>query len=104
PSSWGAPSFTVPFPTRRSSDLVVVTVGGLASNGAPFTVTVAPSITTLSPTSGPVGTTVTITGANFGATQGTSTVAFNGTAATPKSWRAHSHTPAAQRGRMPQNV
>jgi hypothetical protein len=46
----------------------------------------APSITSLSQPSGPVGTAVTITGTNFGATQGTSTVTFNGTAATPTSW------------------
>src|SRR5271169_2525885 len=44
------------------------------------------TITTLSPTSGTVGTSVTITGTNFGATQGTSTVTFNGTPGTPTSW------------------
>ena len=33
---------------------------------------------------------MTITGTNFGATQGTSTVTFNGTAATPTSWSATS--------------
>ncbi len=49
-----------------------------------------PSITSLSPTSGAAGTPVTITGAYFGATQGTSTVTFNGTSATPTSWSATS--------------
>src|SRR5881628_131034 len=48
------------------------------------------SITSLNPTSGFAGTSVTISGANFGATQGTSTVKFNGTAATPTSWSATS--------------
>src|SRR5256886_17311447 len=48
------------------------------------------SITSLNPTSGAVGTSVTIAGANFGATQGTSMVTFNGTAATPASWSATS--------------
>ena len=44
-----------------------------------------PSITSLSPTSGAVGASVTITGSNFGSTPGT--VTFNGTAAsTPSSW------------------
>jgi hypothetical protein len=33
-----------------------------------------------------VGAAVTIAGANFGSTQGTSTVAFNGTLATPSTW------------------
>src|SRR5437762_5002884 len=42
----------------------------------------APTITSLSVTSGPVGTSVTITGTNFGSTQGSSTVKFNGTTAT----------------------
>jgi Bacterial Ig domain/IPT/TIG domain/Putative collagen-binding domain of a collagenase len=48
------------------------------------------NIASLSPTSGVIGTSVTITGANFGATQGTSTVKFNGTTATPTSWSATS--------------
>src|SRR5260370_5843168 len=56
-----------------------------AGSGAP-----APSISSLSPTSGPVGTSLTITGANFGATQGTSTVTFNGTSAAPTSCSATS--------------
>lgn len=50
----------------------------------------APSITNLSPASGPVGTLVTISGSNFGSTQGGSTVSLNGTAATVISWAATS--------------
>src|SRR6185369_2677462 len=50
----------------------------------------SPTLTSLSPTSGPVGTSVTIAGANFGASKGTSTVTFNGTTATPTSWSASS--------------
>src|SRR6267378_476088 len=42
----------------------------------------APGILKLSPLSGFPGTSVTITGVNFGATQGASTVTFNGVAAT----------------------
>ena len=45
-----------------------------------------PSITNLSPASGLAGTPVTISGANFGTTQGTSTVTFNGVTAAPGSW------------------
>ena len=56
-----------------------------ASAGPP-----TPGITSLSPSSGTVGTPVTIAGTNFGSTQGTSTVAFNGTAAAPTSWSASS--------------
>jgi hypothetical protein len=45
-----------------------------------------PSISGLSPASGAVGTAVTITGANFGTSQGSSTVTFNGVAANVTSW------------------
>ena len=51
-----------------------------------------PTISNLSVSSGPIGTPVTINGANFGATQGTSTVAFNGVTATPTNWSASSIT------------
>jgi hypothetical protein len=46
----------------------------------------APSITSVNPSSGPEGTTVTISGTDFGASQGTSTLRFNGTNASPTSW------------------
>jgi len=45
-----------------------------------------PEIASLSPTSGPVGTSVTINGSNFGASQGTSTVTIGGTPASITSW------------------
>ena len=90
PTSWSATTIVAPVPTGAATGNVVVTVGGKASNGMTFTVTAAttPSIVSLNPTSGPVGTAVTIAGANFGATQGASTVTFNGTTATPTSWNA----------------
>ncbi len=46
----------------------------------------APTVSGLSPTAGPVGTAVTISGSGFGALQGSSTVSFNGTLATPVRW------------------
>jgi IPT/TIG domain-containing protein len=64
----------------------------------------APSITSLSPTSGPVGTAVTITGVNFGATQGTSTVSFNGAAATATSWSSTSIVAPVPTGATTGNV
>jgi hypothetical protein len=68
------------------------TSGLTSPNSTEVSVTVpaAPTLTSLSPTTGPVGTSVTIAGTNFGATQGTSTVKFNGTTATPTSWAATS--------------
>ena len=63
-----------------------------------------PSITSLNPVSGSVGASVTITGSNFGATQGTSTVKFNGITATPASWSATSIVAAVPTGATTGNV
>jgi hypothetical protein len=87
PTSWSGTSIVAAVPSGASSGNVIVTVAGLSSNGVSFTVsTPAPSIVGVSPTSGFAGTPITITGANFGATQGASTVKFNGVTATPSSW------------------
>ena len=43
-------------------------------------------ITGISPSSGPGGTSVTVTGTQFGPTQGSSTISFGGTNATVTSW------------------
>jgi len=84
PTSWSDIEIIVPVPTGASTGPVVVTVGGMSSTGVTFTVT--PKIISLSPSSGQVGTVVTISGYSFGASQGTSTATFNGIAATPTSW------------------
>src|SRR6266568_1323308 len=68
----------------------VVGCGGAYSPNGGGNPPPAPSITSLNPTSGVAGTSVTITGTYFGATQGTSTVKFNGTTGTPTSWSATS--------------
>ena len=54
---------------------------GSVCGSTTITVVSPPSITGISPTSGFIGTTLTITGTNFGTNQGTSTVTFNGTVA-----------------------
>jgi hypothetical protein len=79
-TNWTNTSIQTSVPTGATSGNVVVTVGGVASNGSSFTVLATPGITNLSVTSGAVNTPVTITGSNFGTTQGT--VTFNGTPAT----------------------
>lgn len=84
--------------------MVVVTVGGMASAGKPFTVT-APSITSLSPTSGAVGTSVTISGTGFGTSQGGSSVQFNGISATTiTSWSPTSIKASVPTGATTGNV
>ncbi len=88
PASWSDTSISVPVPSGATTGSVVVTVNSQASNGSTFTV--KPKIDNLSPTSGAIATAVTISGTTFGASQGTSTVTFNGTTATPTSWNATS--------------
>ena len=83
---------------------MTVTVGGVASTGKAFTVVPTAAITSLSPTSGAVSALVTITGTNFGTTQGTSTVSFNGVTATPTSWSATSITVPVPSGATTGNV
>jgi len=102
PTSWSSTSIVVPVPTAASDGNVVVTVGTSSSNGASFSV--LPNITSISPPSGLVGTTITITGTGFGTTQGTSTLTFNGTAATPTSWSNTSVVVAVPSGATSGNV
>src|SRR3989442_154222 len=59
--------------------LSVTTPGGTATSASSFTVTAsAPTITSFTPTSGPVGSSVTISGTNF---TGATAVTFNGVSA-----------------------
>ena len=90
PSSWSASSVVAPVPSGASTGYVVATVGGISSNSVLFTLLPTPTISALSSTSGPTGIPITITGTNFGSTQGSSTITFNGTSATVTSWSATS--------------
>jgi hypothetical protein len=101
-TGWNSNSIVVPVPAAATSGPIVVTVRGVATNSMSFTVT--PGITNLSANSGVVGTSITITGTGFGATQGTSTVTFNGTTATPASWANTSITVPVPAGATTGNV
>ena len=103
-TSWSDTSITVTVPAGATTGPVVVTVGGQASDGVTFTVGTDPVISSVSPASGPVGTTVRVTGANFGATQGTSTVAFNGVNGSPSNWSETSITVDVPSGAATGNV
>jgi hypothetical protein len=59
--------------------LSVTTPGGTATSSSAFKVVPPPTITSFAPTSGPVGTSVTISGTSF---TGATAVAFNGVGAT----------------------
>jgi len=63
-----------------------------------------PTISSLTPALGSVGTSVTIAGTNFGSPQGTSAVTFNGTSATPTSWSATGLTVPVPAGATTGNV
>src|SRR5579885_317381 len=65
---------------RVKATIRLMAVGVLCT--VPGILAAAPNIANLSPTTGPVGTLITIAGSGFGSSQGTSTVTFNGTAAT----------------------
>lgn len=84
--SWSATSIVALVPAGATSGGIVVTVSGIASTGFAFQVAQGspPSITGIAPQSGPTGSSVTITGANFGTTTGA--VSFNGTAASVVTW------------------
>ncbi len=92
-SAWGDTSITAVVPTGLNPGPgtltvpVVVRVAGANSNSANFDVIGPPSIASITPTSAHRGDTVTIAGANFLATQGTSTVKFfDNQTATPTAW------------------
>ena len=67
-------TITVP-PGATSGQLTVSTASG-TSNALPFTVTVPMTLTRVSPTSGPAGTALTLTGTNLA---GATTIVFTGT-------------------------
>src|SRR5207302_4752554 len=84
--------------TLGTSDVWGATLGAFrpASGGGGT----APAITSLNPTTGPVGTAVTITGTNFGTT---GTVTFNGTTASTTSWSATSIVASVPSGATTRN-
>jgi IPT/TIG domain/FG-GAP-like repeat/FG-GAP repeat len=89
PISWSDSSIAVAVPIGAATGVVTVIVGG-TSTSASFSIVPSPTISSLSPASAAVGSPITITGSNFGSNQGSSTVTFNGVAASPTSWNSGS--------------
>ncbi|MCL6104812.1 MAG: IPT/TIG domain-containing protein, partial [Actinobacteria bacterium] len=77
-------SCTAVSPSGTGTVSVTVTTSGGTSGAQSYTYIPAPTLSSISPTSGPAsgGTTVTLTGTNFVTTSGGTTVSFGGTAAT----------------------
>lgn len=84
--SWSDTTVEAWVPSGATTGPLTVTVGGVVSNELTFTVS-SVVVSGVSPSSGPRGSTVTISGSGFGATQSTSTLSFYGdTATTITSW------------------
>src|SRR5262249_39042196 len=83
--SWSDTQIVCKVPAGTTNGPVTVSVNGVGSNALNFTV---PNnhVSSVSPASGAVGTQVTVSGAGFGATQGSSGLTFAGQAATITSW------------------
>lgn len=92
----GTPMFGIESPARRVAVFLSdTTAASLTPDGGALfdaavkwatQIDISPMITGLSPTSGLTGTPVTISGMNFGATQGGSTVTFNGVLSSVLNW------------------
>ena len=88
-SNWSHDVIRARVPSGATTGNVVVTnSANKSSSGTTFTVTntPAPSISRLDPNSGPVDTSVTIEGSNFGSS---GSVTFNGTSASTTSWASN---------------
>jgi YD repeat-containing protein len=83
-SSWSNTSIVALAPGGASTGNITVVVNGASGAGPVFTF--VPSITSISPTAGPAGGAVTITGTSFGFPQGISSVRFGQLAAAPTQW------------------
>jgi RHS repeat-associated protein len=84
-SNWSDTSITAVVPSNATSGPLTVMQGGVVSNGVQFNVEPL-SVTGVSPSSGPAGSLVTISGTGFGSSQSNSTVDFAGTIAAVQSW------------------
>ena len=85
-NSWSDTQIVATVGTLTTTGPVKVSVNGVASNQNVVFEVPAPIVTGIAPSSGPIGTQVQINGSGFGAAQGSSTIVFNGTAATVSSW------------------
>jgi hypothetical protein len=84
-ASWTPTQIVATVPLGSMPGVVEVLQNGLASNDIPF-ITVVPSITGVSATSGVTGDLITISGTHFGENQGSSRLRFNRGPATPIRW------------------
>ena len=80
------PRCVVQVPKKTQAGYVGVTSGDLTSNGMYFVPALQPELTSVSADEGDPGSTITLTGLNFGASQGAGLVTFAGYPAQVVSW------------------
>ena len=88
-SSWSDSQIVATIPGGVTTGPVRVSVNNISSNQDVVFTIPNPIITSISPSNGPVGTQVTVSGVGFGASQGTSTFTFQGITASIISWSAN---------------
>jgi RHS repeat-associated protein len=85
-TSWSNTQIVALVPNTASTGPVTVVVNSVSSNSnVTFTLT-GPALASLQPPNAPQQSTITLNGAGFGATKGSSTVSFNGSPAGTRSW------------------
>ena len=84
-NSWSDTQIMATVASGASSGMVQVQQGGQQSNGISFTV-ITPTVTSVTPTDGLAGTSVTITGSGFGSSQGSGQVELGTAAGVVTSW------------------
>jgi RHS repeat-associated protein len=96
--SWSDTSLYVQVMPGTTTGPLTVVEDAVSSNTVQFTVLEALSVTGVAPSSGMAGSTVTITGAGFGATQSNSTATFDTVPATITGWSDTSITAVVPAG------
>jgi hypothetical protein len=84
--SWADGQIVCKVPAAAAASSVNVKVVVALNESGTQSFTVMPHIGSISPTTGATGTSVTITGTSFGATQGSGSVSVNGVSASITSW------------------
>lgn len=85
-TSWNSKGISVVVPAGATTGQVVVNFGGALTNGVPFTVLPAPTITGMAPPSGIAGAQVTLSGYGFGNTQSGGSLLLGSTYGIVTSW------------------
>jgi len=97
-ASWTDTRISVAVPQGAASGSVFVDQSGVTSNGKPFAIVQAPQITSVTPGASTIGGAVTLTGTNFGATQGSSSIRFGDRSATALAWSSTAITAVVPAG------